>query len=37
MNHWDREELERELAQARRLASGSIDPLARERLGQVIR
>jgi hypothetical protein len=37
MNHWNREELERKLAQARRLTSGPINPLTRERRGQMIR
>ena len=33
----DRQELERRLKQARRLAAGISDPLTRERLNQLIR
>jgi hypothetical protein len=36
MNRWNREELERKLAQARRLALEPTDPLTRERLAQMI-
>lgn len=36
MIRWNREELERKLAQARRLALEPTDPLTRERLAQMI-
>jgi hypothetical protein len=36
MTRWDREELNRKLAQARRLALEPTDPLTRERLAQLI-
>jgi hypothetical protein len=36
MNRRDREELERRLAQARRLALEPSDPLTRERLAQLV-
>jgi hypothetical protein len=36
MNRWNREELERKLAQARRLALEPTDPLTTERLAQMI-
>ncbi len=36
MNRWNRQELERKLAQARRLALEPTDPLTRERLAQMI-
>jgi hypothetical protein len=36
MNRWNREELERKVAQARRLALEPTDPLTRERIAQMI-
>jgi hypothetical protein len=36
MRRWDREELERKLAQARRLALEPTDPLTQERIAQMV-
>jgi hypothetical protein len=36
MRRWDREELERKLAQARRLALEPTDPLMQERIAQMV-
>jgi hypothetical protein len=36
MKRWDREELERKLAQARRLALEPTDPLTQERIAQMV-
>ena len=36
MRRWDREELERKLAQARRLALEPTDPLTEERIAQMV-
>jgi hypothetical protein len=36
MKRWDREELERKLAQARRLALEPTDPLTEERIAQMV-
>jgi hypothetical protein len=36
MKRWDREELERKLEQARRLALEPTDPLTQERIAQMV-
>jgi hypothetical protein len=36
MKRWDREELERKLAQARRLALEPTDPVTQERIAQMV-
>ena len=36
MRRWDREELERKLAQAHRLALEPTDPLTQERIAQMV-